>query len=355
MVAYWLVFTILAYYAMMEREYTYNINSNRLKNLPVAYFFLYLCVVIFIGLRFEVGGDWHAYMFYLERVATTRDFTDILQYKDPGYQVVNFIASQTNTGIRGVNIICAAIFSMGLFIFCTHQPRPFLSLLCSFPYLIIVIAMGYTRQSVAIGLSMIAFYSLLNKSMLRFSLWILLAALFHKSAVLMIPIAYMLSSNNKILKLLWLSLIIIFSYFALIQDSLDTVYDVYIEAEYQSQGALIRILMCVIPALLFLKYKKSFNISSSEVNLWNIFSYLSIACLLALFLTSASTIVDRIALYLLPLQLVVFSHLPKVLGLKSESKWWVLFIVLYFFLVQLIWLFFAKTSEHWLPYNFYIA
>ena len=57
------------------------------------------------------------------------------------------------------------------------------------PYLVTVVAMGYSRQAVAIGFVMLAFSGLGANSAIRFAIWITVAALFHKSAVLLIPIA----------------------------------------------------------------------------------------------------------------------------------------------------------------------
>ncbi len=57
------------------------------------------------------------------------------------------------------------------------------------PYLINIVAMGYTRQSVALGFAMIGLAALGEQRVRRFVLWVLVGALFHKSAVLLLPIA----------------------------------------------------------------------------------------------------------------------------------------------------------------------
>jgi hypothetical protein len=78
--------------------------------------------------------------------------------------------------------------------------------------------------------------------------------------------------------------------------------------------------------------------------------------LFGIFLVSpASTAVDRIALYMLPLQLVVFSYFPDVINRETvrDVTAPVAGVVLYYGLVQFVWLNFAAHAFAWLPYRFY--
>ena len=73
-----------------------------------------------------------------------------------------------------------------------------------------------------------------------------------------------------------------------------------------------------------------------------------------LFISPSSTAVDRLALYFIPLQLFVFSRLPQVLGNEIHTQGiWVLVVLIYSFIVQFIWLFYAQHREFWIPYQFY--
>ena len=72
------------------------------------------------------------------------------------------------------------------------------------------------------------------------------------------------------------------------------------------------------------------------------------------FVLPSSTAVDRVGLYMLPLQLVVFSHLPDVLGKQNGGKpIWVALVLAYYCAVQFVWLNFASHAKYWLPYRFY--
>lgn len=67
----------------------------------------------------------------------------------------------------------------------------------------------------------------------------------------------------------------------------------------------------------------------------------------------SSTAVDRVALYMIPPQLFVFSRLPDVLGGGKKVRPWVAAIVAYYALVLFVWLTFATHAQYWLPYQFY--
>ena len=89
--------------------------------------------------------------------------------------------------------------------------------------------------------------------------------------------------------------------------------------------------------------------------MWLLFALISVALFGVFLVSPASTAIDRIALYMLPLQLVVFAHLPDVLGEETESDVSVplLGVLGFYGLVQFVWLNFADHAHLWLPYRFY--
>jgi hypothetical protein len=118
---------------------------------------------------------------------------------------------------------------------------------------------------------------------------------------------------------------------------------------------MIRLAMNLLPAAILFVWRKKFAFTDAELRLWLLFALISLA-LFGVFLASpASTAVDRIALYMLPLQLVVFSHLPDVLADPSERDVspQVLGVVGLYGLVQFVWLNFADHAHLWVPYRFY--
>lgn len=116
--------------------------------------------VAFIGLRFEVGGDWTGYLYIFEGVKSAPWFGYEAIFNDLGYHLINKLATTLNQEIYFVNTFVAIIFVSCLFTFCKSLKNPYLGLTVAFPYLTTVVAMGYTRQAAAIALELVALMAL---------------------------------------------------------------------------------------------------------------------------------------------------------------------------------------------------
>ncbi len=313
-----------------------------------------IALTLFIGLRHEVGGDWFNYIPYLTR-AESLSLSEVVAWGDPGYNVLNWLFASQSWGIYGVNLVSAAIFSAGLVLFCRAQPRPWLALCFSIPYLVIVVAMGYSRQGVAIGLMMPGLLALERGRLRPFLVSMAAAATFHSTALVMLAfVVPAVPGRSLTMRALRLLLLLIVGA-ALVQTFLaarvEGLVGGYIEAEYQSEGAAIRVAMNLLPGVLLLLWPRRFALTSQQLRLWRAMAFTALGCAVALvLLPSNSTAVDRIALYVIPLQLVVGSRLPgtHLLGLRPAQ---LLLGVLGFCLtVQFVWLNFATHAYGWLPY-----
>lgn len=306
---------------------------------------------LMIGLRYEVGCDWGAYIMLLQSVSHM-SLGAALARGDPGYSLFNWLASEMGLGIWAVNLACALVFTWGLLKFARRQHNPWLAVAVAVPYLIIVVAMGYTRQAVAIGLIMAALAHFERKFLVRFAFYVILATLFHRTAIVVLPlIALAVTQNRIIVSGILLSLgLILFYLFTL--GSVDQLTAGYITAEYSSQGATIRVLMNLLAAILFLVLQNRMNLPLLQKRVWRSFSWAAVALTVGLLISPSSTAVDRIALYLIPLQLFVFARVPYVLapsrGVNSQM---LLLVLLYSATVQFVWLNFAQHAGCWVPYS----
>ncbi len=318
------------------------------------WFFVGICICSFVGWRHEVGGDWHSYLGHVSEISGEK-LVDVYLSQDPAYALLNWFGANVFGGVYFSNFVSAVIFTSGLFLFCKNMPRPWLAISVSIPYLVTVVAMGYTRQGVAIGLAMIGMIKLLENGNVRiFVFWVALAAAFHKSAIILIPIALLAESRRRSLTLLMIGVTGPLLFFLLLQESLDGLINGYIEAEYSSSGAGIRVAMNALPGVLFIVFRKRFLLPYSARLFWGWISVLAILFILILIFSPSSTAVDRIALYWIPLQIFVWSNIPDVIGErgKRNSKW-VGLVIIYGISVMSIWLNFAQNSFAWLPYKFY--
>lgn len=346
MVVYWCLFAYFAAGALLSSEG----RPSRFNWILFAFGGLILTLVI--GLRFEVGGDWAAYQ-RMFRLAGLTDYGSMLRFGDPAYQLLNWSVQAQEWPFWIVNVACAAIFAWGLTRFAQLQANPWLAMCVAVPYLVIVVGMGYSRQAVAIGVIMLGLAALeRGASVLRFAIYVLIASLFHKTAVVAMLLVALTGRRNQIANLLIVVASVALLYDSLLQDSMQRLVHNYVDAKYESQGALIRIAMSIVPAVLFLVWRRSFQFTEQSRQLWRNFSLATFAALAALLLTPSSTAVDRIALYLLPLQLAILSRMP---GLMKSPILGRFAVIAYAFAIQFTWLNYAANSFFWVPYKSYLT
>lgn len=316
---------------------------------------IWLVFTLLIGLRVEIGADWGAYLGYLERqIGMPLDYP--LTSSELGYALANWIGANLNWDIFGVNLICGGLFSAGLVRYCRNQPYPWLALALAFPYLTVVVAMGYSRQGVAIGLELLALLALERDRLLQFLAWLALASTFHASALtmLVLPLAKIrrnLGRLTGLLRLLLLGGAGYGLYSAILSGSVESYQEVYLEAQYQSQGALVRVALCVLPALIFLWKQREFPITPQQRSTYTLMSWLAVAAGIGLVVSPSSTAVDRVALYLIPLQIFVGSYLPLIRLQGFSTALWRQLLVILSLAVLSVWMFFAAHASAWIPYR----
>lgn len=351
---YWLMFVLPAWAAVQESVRRTPVRLQgalSASRVPLGWWAVMVVITLLVGWRHEVGGDWFNYLNNFED-----GFYDDVDWwaSDPGYRLLEWIAIETNTGIYGVNLIAAAFFSFGLVRFCSHLPRPWLALSVAVPYLVIILGMGYSRQGIALGCIMAGLVALGNGRVAPFVIWAVLGATFHKTAVLLLPIAALAASRRRLTTAAWVAVVVATAYTVLLQDSVEALKANYIDAEYESEGALVRLLMNALPAALLLWKRERFAISLPQGRLWFWFALASLGMVGVYFVSPSSTAVDRVGLYLLPLQLMVFSHLPEVLGNpRGSNRGGVALVLVYYAAVEFVWLNFANHAFAWIPYRFY--
>jgi hypothetical protein len=309
-----------------------------------------IATICLIGLRYKVGGDWSSYelMFSQTRyVSLTRAIT----MSDPAYGALNWLAFRVGGDIWLVDLACGAIFGWGLYRFCNVQKSPWLAFAVAIPYLVIVVAMGYTRQSVALGILMAGLArQVRGASILNFAAYTAAAALFHKTAIVIFPLVALAGKGSKLINVSIALITGVLLYVYFLNDAMDDLLHNYIDAEYQSQGALIRIVMNMIPAVLMWLFSRKLGFAEYEHKIWRNFSLAALLFLVLFWIIPSSTAVDRMSLYLLPLQVAV---LTRVALLGTNPLAGSVAVLAYVFAVEFTWLNFAQFADHWVPYRFF--
>lgn len=302
-------------------------------------------------LRHEVGGDWSAYVDMYDR-ARVASIGQALVVTDPAFSALLWLSALLGAGIYLPNAICSLILAYGVCQSASRTKEPWLAILVAVPYLLIVVGFGYIRQAAAIGLVLLAIDALVRERRTRALVLLLMGAMFHSTSVVTWPLfAMALANRNKLRMLILVTIgtgLILF--FAMPRYAeLDAGY---LESEYSSGGALVRLLMGLVPSVLLLARWRAFEAPAQIRSIWFGFAIANIIGLLVLLLSPSSTAVDRLMLYFSAIQIVVFGELAKLLGFSERSGLIVrFFAIAYAVAVQLVWLLYATHSDSWVPYK----
>lgn len=357
MEVYWAIFIILSSLSLLE---------NIIKKNNQLYIILFIILIFISGFRYNVGGDWSTYQNYFNfsNNISLKDFYQNLNFisHDIGYLFLNYISNKLSLTIIGVNLIAALIFCYGLFKYCLLFERKYLALLISFPYLYLVVSMGYSRQSIAIGLTLLAIEKLSKDKENWFLSILLISFLFHKSSIILL-LAYFISMlfsrtffvNNKIRIIFSFFLIALLSYFT--KDLIFEKFFHYFLTDYDSKGILPRIsllLLGVFPTLVFLIINDNLNTKLRNFYFASIFLIIFLFNLYILFPQYGDAAIDRFLLYFLFFNIFGLTIIPELFKSFINSFFSTILIILFNFLIMFVWLNYAIHSFAWLPYrNFF--
>jgi EpsG family len=148
----------------------------------------------------------------------------------------------------------------------------------------------------------------------------------------------------------------IVGYYYSLQDSLQTKAQHavigYIQTGYSSSGAGIRIAMNALPAFLYFVFRSRIKIDGDERRFLDVLALVALAFVGLLYVSPSSTAVDRMALYIIPVQLLVLGRLPLALArTTADYKLLATGIVVYSAVVMFVWLNFAVDAGAWVPYS----
>ncbi|HEX5237465.1 MAG TPA: EpsG family protein [Sphingomicrobium sp.] len=357
MLIYWLLFAFFAvgaFVAPLNLAPLYSTPHGPTPRGPsqfrLAFIVGAIATICMIGLRYRVGPDWDTYAGIFE-MARTDYLSAALKLGDPGYEALNWISYQVGADIWLVNLFSAAIFGWGLFRFCSAQPAPWVAAAIAVPYLIIVVAMGYTRQSIALGVLMAGLARQgRGASVLNFAIYVAVAATFHKTAVVVFPLVALAGRGSKFIGFLIAVCASVLLYDSFLQSAVNSLIQNYIDADYSSQGAFVRIAMNLLAAVLLWVFKGKLGFSPHEFKIWRNFAFAAVLFIILFAVIPSSTAVDRMSLYIIPLQLAVLTRVA-LLGRHRTSG--IAGVLLYMFAVQYVWMNFAQHARYWVPYQLY--
>lgn len=279
---------------------------------------------------------------------------DFMQLIDPGYGALMWFTANSGMNVWLLHLVGGALFAFGLAKFCLIEAHPWLAMTVAIPYLVIVVAMGYDRQAVAIGFVLLAIVALRHKSLGQFIGGILLATSMHVTSLVLMPLLLVGSRINKVWVLGICGPIFVVAFVYVLQDKVDAAVTGYFAKGYSSSGTETRLLMNAIPAFIYLAFRRTFDLDDSERLFANVMSIAAVLFVVFFFLSPSSTVVDRLALYVIPVQIFVLGRLPFAFGHTRKSRRAVTIgVVVYSALVMIVWLSFADNAIAWVPYSLF--
>lgn len=352
MLMYWILFLLPAFFAL-QYPFQFRENIHIQTDFNLLWKLMFCFLVLVIGYRYQVGGDWLNYMGHLYSLKNL-SFNDLKLDHEPAYMILTWLGNIWG-GTYLFNCVGGFLFTYGLLKFCLTLRRPWLALTIAIPYMVIVVGMGYSRQAVSLGTFMLGLNALEQQKTFRYLAWILLGYLFHHTSILLVPFILWFRPQSTRGENLLLCLILLPLIYIIYQYGVQNYTQSYLVAKYNSAGALTRIVLNCIPGFMYLLLKEKFVfLSKNQHNICKFLSYASVGFLVLYFVSPSSTALDRFALYFQPLQLLVWSNIPDVCGKSAASnRILVVLIILFYAFVEFIWLFFSHNSGTWLPYRFY--
>ena len=165
---------------------------------------------------------------------------------------------------------------------------------------------------------------------------------------------YIFNKNNYNLIFIVIILIILFSIIFIEQIYFYIQYYIYKDVIY-SVGAIPRIILCVIPSIIFFFNFKFFK-EKDNFTIWFFSALISIIFFLLIMIKSTNPALDRFAFFLIPFQAYVYKELLENIKNKHILVFVKISLVVFYILIFIFWLKFAIHSKYWLPYmiNFFL-
>lgn len=342
---YW---SIIIFLSLMAFNGNYHNVYNKI------FYYLFICFLfLFVAFRYELTWDWTNYTKIYEN-SKFRTIDDVMSSVEPLFDLTNYLSHQLGfQTIVFTNIVFAFIVFLFLHQFLKRMKGYWLGLFMYFPVHILVVSMGYVRQSVAIAILLYALLKLWDKKSFQFFFWVLIASFFHRTAIIMLLFFPLCFLN---LKGIWEKLYYTFAvisittilYLSTVDES-----NVYTTGAVSSAGTYLRLFLHIVPIFYYLKYRHSFfKIKFADFyKVLDLFTILIGMC----FLLSVgfSTLADRFSLYMVFFNLFVCMSLYFYLPHQEKFKL-VLFIVISYMLSFSIWKIFGFGADDSYIYQNYI-
>lgn len=330
------------------------VRGDRTKARGQVYYIVLLLLFAFCAFRFEVGCDWSGYLNQWQAAGLLSSQGSQLQAEPAWWAMMRGIQ---NLGLSypWLNVASAAIFFAGLHVLARRQPDPLGFLILLFPILIINIPMSGIRQGAAIGLMCVAFAAFVDKKLISFIIWTLVATAFHSSAIVFILMTPLVHGGFSKKSLFLAGLCAVPGLLVLLSGGVaEQAATRYIGTDVDAAGSVFRLGLLLATALAYFwvlrrPWKPSFP---KDYKLASVGALIMGAMIILV--PISSVIGDRLGYYLVPVQAMILARIPYLPFRQPRA----LYSAIPYGVLGLVFVVWASLSLHfaqcYIPYNSWI-
>ncbi|MCL2151837.1 MAG: EpsG family protein [Oscillospiraceae bacterium] len=164
--------------------------KTNLDEVDRTYFFALLVLFLFAALRGNGDGDYFAYLRFSTYVTSFRHVISPSVPVEIGFRFISYIVNTAGIHpqyvimiMNAISLICVSVFIR------KYSSDRVLSLLLFLP-VYFQYDMHAARTAVAIGISLLGFGYIIDKKLVRFVITILIAATFHRTVLILLPLYF---------------------------------------------------------------------------------------------------------------------------------------------------------------------
>ncbi len=320
------------------------------------YYLILFGLFVFSAFRYEVGCDWSGYYYQYLR-AGSLGFDGALADREAIWFTILAAQHYLDLPYPWANVAASAVFFAGFHVLARRQLDPLGFLILAFPILIINMPMSGIRQGAAIGLLCVAFCAFIDRRIIGFTIWVVLAAGFHSSALIFLLMLPLVGGKRLTVgRLVLTALLAIPGAFLLASgDAAEVAIERYIIGDVDAFGAAFRVATLALSGLFYFMFLRK-PWARAYPGDYSLATIGAIGMLAVGALLPVSTVIgDRLAYYLIPLQIMIFARIPYLPILRSRAIYAALPYV-GLFLLFLVWtLKSAHFQQCYLPYQNWVG
>lgn len=345
MYPYFILYTLSSLFAAIAR-------STAASRWLAALFALVLAV--FVGTRFKVGCDYLAYEARFYGLQEGLTWQEILAKAEPGFYLLSINLRDLGYSHLSVLFTAGLIYVFCLWRFSRVWVNPLAILALTFPVLIVQLGMSGVRQALAVGFLMLGYSAFIRKQWLWVAVWVLVAAQFHASAIILLPLAYLAVRDVSMSRIVGAIVILGPVVAWLIGDRAEVYNARYVDQIYgenSSGGAWFRYVLVLVPFLLF-EWKRKL-IAALHPDLFPIirlFSLITMSMLVVGFVSSVA--LHRLIFYVMPVSILALLCVSRVLAQQQRNQGWLLLPFFFYGVYMVSWMTLSRhASSCYDPYQ----